>query len=576
MRVLSHQEIDRLCAAADGRGRLAKRNHAVLRLLALTGVGVGEALALRAVDFDSADAALRIPGRRARTVPLPSAVVDALDAWVDQRERLGLEPTGPLLCSAEGHALESSYIRRLIARVGARAGTQERLNARALRESFAARELARGVSADDLRVALGHGTSSGTLRFLRAVSDDERDGGAADERRASLDLLLESAHCGLVVVRAVRGSSREIEDFTVEFANPAALGMMRVSADRLIEQPITDVFPAAADDGTYARWRELIEAGGRDGDSEHFYREEPGARHHWYSLRRLACGDRVALSFVDQSPLRALAAQRRLGESRHAGLMEASRDGAMVIDAQGVIVEANTAAEEILGLVDGQLVGRTLRDARWRAVRDDGTVPTDDEGPVPVTMATGRPVRDEVIGVRRPNGEVAWLSISTEAIEGRGGPPFEVAVAFSDVSAQRRARAERRATQHALGLVLRSSGALLIRCAPDGMILDAAGASESLVGVAIDRLIGRHCEDAVHPEDRAAVREAYRQVLDGTGPVDMRHRIIRASGATAWIDRRLEVCDSGGPTAAVEVQSLLSALDAAATDGRPAREPALL
>lgn len=564
MRVLSHEEVERLCLVVDGRGGAALRNRALVRLLAQSGVGVGEALLAQPADLDHATSSLRVSGRRSRSVALPTAVVDALEAWSIQRDRLDLTPPAPLLCSMEGHALESSYVRRLIARVGARAGIEGRLNARTLRESFAARELARGASIEELHAWLGHSTPTSTTRFLRTLPTEVAATNAEPTSERAVDLLLQSAHCGLVVVRAVRGPAGEIDDFVVEFANPAAAGIMRTSADRLLERSVAVAFPAAAEDGTYARWKDLIDRGGRAGEAERRYEESDG-RTGWYSVRRAVLGDRVILSFVDQSPLRAAKALRGEGESRHSAMLGAAGEGLMMVAADGLIVEANGAAELILGLAEGQLVGRRLHDPRWRAVKEDGAMVPGDELPVAVTMATGCGVRQEVIGVRRPSGEIVWVRVSTEAVEHGGGPPFAVAVALCDIGPERRARAERRAARNALSLAFRDSRSLLIRCRPDGTILDAHGAAEVLVGLEAARLIGRRCEEAVHPHDRAAVREAYVEALSGSGPVALQHRLIHASGAVVRVDRQLEAIGLEGSPEATEVQSVMSARTSALT-----------
>ena len=69
-----------------------------------------------------------------------------LVAWRSERERLGVDTEGPLFCTEAGQPLEASYVRRFLAQLGRRAAIDTAVNARALRESFAARRLAEGAS----------------------------------------------------------------------------------------------------------------------------------------------------------------------------------------------------------------------------------------------------------------------------------------------------------------------------------------------------------------------------------------------------------------------------------------------
>jgi hypothetical protein len=56
------------------------------------------------------------------------------------------------------------------------------------------------------------------------------------------------------------------------------------------------------------------------------------------------------------------------------------------------------------------------RDARWRSIHENGTPFPSDKYPVMVTLRTGQPCFDVVMGVHRPTGELTWVSINSQPL----------------------------------------------------------------------------------------------------------------------------------------------------------------
>ena len=137
-----------------------------------------------------------------------------------------------------------------------------------------------------------------------------------------------------------------------------------------------------------------------------------------------------------------VAARRALeaSELRYRTLVASMAGGVVLQSATGHIEDCNPAACRILGLSRDQLLGRVSMDPRWRAVRRDGTPLAGEEHPTMVTLATGRSLRGEIIGVHRPDGSLVWLSVATELLERVEGQA--VVATFTDVTAQMDAERE--------------------------------------------------------------------------------------------------------------------------------------
>lgn len=100
-------------------------------------------------------------------------------------------------------------------------------------------------------------------------------------------------------------------------------------------------------------------------------------------------------------------------EMRYESVIQSASEGMVVQGPSGAIIDSNRAASEMLGLSEDELFGRVSRDPRWRAVRANGQAFPGDEHPAMVTLRTGEPQHDVVMGIETPAGERRWLNINT-------------------------------------------------------------------------------------------------------------------------------------------------------------------
>lgn len=132
----------------------------------------------------------------------------------------------------------------------------------------------------------------------------------------------------------------------------------------------------------------------------------------------------------------------RTSEERYRSVVAAMQDGIVFLDADGSIRTCNAAAERILGLSAGQMTGRTPLDPRWGAIHEDGSVFPGDEHPPMVTLRTGQPCTGVIMGVRKPDGSLTWLSINSQPqFQADGTNLTGVVVSIEDITEQKRAKA---------------------------------------------------------------------------------------------------------------------------------------
>lgn len=107
------------------------------------------------------------------------------------------------------------------------------------------------------------------------------------------------------------------------------------------------------------------------------------------------------------------------------------------------ILLCNPAALDLLGLDEDQLLGKTSFDPDWNVIREDGSPYVGAEHPVPTAIATGRAVRNAVLGVYRPKpGDRAWLLVDAIPELDAGGTVRRVVCTFIDITERKRAEAQ--------------------------------------------------------------------------------------------------------------------------------------
>jgi site-specific recombinase XerD len=178
--VLEAHEVLALIRACGG-GPSGVRNAALVAIMFGAGIRVSEALALRPSDLDLKRGTVRVrhgKGDKARTVAIDDSAQAWVERWIARRGALGLNGRQPLFCTISkgdsfGSSIDSSYVRRLLARLAGRAGLERRVHPHALRHSLASALAHEGKPLPTITAQLGHSSTAVTDRYLSKVAPAE-------------------------------------------------------------------------------------------------------------------------------------------------------------------------------------------------------------------------------------------------------------------------------------------------------------------------------------------------------------------------------------------------------------------
>ena len=103
--------------------------------------------------------------------------------------------------------------------------------------------------------------------------------------------------------------------------------------------------------------------------------------------------------------------------------------------ADGTIQSCNVEAKNILGYTAKQLIGASPFEPPWQTIHEDGSPWTTESYPAIVSIRTGQPCSDVIMGFYKPNGDLVWISIDTlPLIKVNSNELYGVEVSFVDVT----------------------------------------------------------------------------------------------------------------------------------------------
>jgi PAS domain S-box-containing protein len=125
----------------------------------------------------------------------------------------------------------------------------------------------------------------------------------------------------------------------------------------------------------------------------------------------------------------------RESERHHASVVATLGEGILIRDMNGIIRTANPSALRILGKKLEEIIGKNTESLGLASIREDGTVFPLEEHPASIALKTRQPVMNEVLGLKRPDGNVVWILVNAIPLSREGHEePYAIVSSFVDIT----------------------------------------------------------------------------------------------------------------------------------------------
>lgn len=263
----------------------------------------------------------------------------------------------------------------------------------------------------------------------------------------------------------------------------------------------------------------------------------------------------------DITASRQIREQLAANEARLNSVIRSMAEGLIVIDPEGSFSMANARAAEILGAVPDALESLSLNDFEGDCWRLDGTPMSWEEFPAAVTLATGRPQREIVMGLERPDGRQVWIEISTEAVTTDDSDRIQAVVAtFSDITQRIETERALRESEERLALAVDGAKLGMWDWQPQTHALEFNRIAARMLGYGRSEIASnvQSVRALAHPEDEAGLVAEMEAHLAGTRPffetdVRMQHK----TGGHVWTNMRGRVTEVDSRGKPVRVTGML-------------------
>ena len=177
--VLSRDEVGSLLGAPHGTSPTALRDRALLEVLYACGLRASEAVGLVLEDIDLDEEFLRARGKgsKERLVPIGSAAIAALRAYLTRGRPVlvGLRNERHVFVNRRGSSLSRQGLYKIVQGYAESVGLRERMSPHTLRHTFATHLLAGGCDLRTLQEMLGHADIATTQLYTHLSTERLRD-----------------------------------------------------------------------------------------------------------------------------------------------------------------------------------------------------------------------------------------------------------------------------------------------------------------------------------------------------------------------------------------------------------------
>jgi diguanylate cyclase (GGDEF)-like protein/PAS domain S-box-containing protein len=245
-------------------------------------------------------------------------------------------------------------------------------------------------------------------------------------------------------------------------------------------------------------------------------------------------------SVTDISDRKQIELAFKQSEERYRSVITAMAEGIVLQQANGEITTCNTSAESILGLSREEILCRTSIDLNGKTIDEDGSPFPGEKHPAMVTLRTGEPQSNIIMGIQKPDQSLTWISINSQPLIHPGeNQPYAVVTSFTDITARKQAEIALQSLSNRLQHLLTSSPAVIYSCQAQGNyeVTYISENVKTVFGLDAETLLNnppKVWKSRIHPEDLTRISNAMPTLLQ-QGEMAIEYRFLHTDQTYHWI-----------------------------------------
>ena len=194
-------------------------------------------------------------------------------------------------------------------------------------------------------------------------------------------------------------------------------------------------------------------------------------------------------------------------------IFSAMAEGIVLITPDGQIVKANSAAERILGLKRSKIESRNYIAPEWKILRPNGTPMPPEEMAGPRAMKEKRLVKDIVMGVKRPDGLVSWITVTATPLISDNNKFEGVVGTFSDITKRKQNEEALKESEEKFRSLTETTSDWVWEVDYNGVYTYASPKVKDLLGYEPEEIIGKTPFDLMPSDEAKRIAEEFGAIV---------------------------------------------------------------
>lgn len=324
------------------------------------------------------------------------------------------------------------------------------------------------------------------------------------------------------------------ENFIITGINHTAEAIFGFRSDETIGKVMFSLFEFEVINGSWGEViKELYNSGAWNGELTYYHNEVKKLYFNTTcTLIKSDKNEKSAVVFVCHNITETVLQNNQFNsfQNKYQTVVESLSDGVVMINSKGLIETANKRAVEILGFSKDELEGKVVACPSWKATKEDGTIFPLDEFPALITLTTGEPTNNVVMGIEHLDGKKVWIKINSRAIFIPGKiEPEAVVTSFEEITEQKKAKEKLIQSELIFSTFIHNSLNANWIYDEDGYIVLANNIYNTITNAPVDAN-GKHLTD-IFPEDFAIkLLERNKKILNDGLPIVSENDLLQADG----------------------------------------------